>query len=721
LKAPDARRSITDDVLRARLRAFARAAEKGAGGELQAVPFNLGLVQELYVEGNVLVLRNGRDLARASRLMISPIDDRMVLRDATLRVLSPADTTGPRMMVVRGNKLVRQGRRTTGRNVSVTTCSAGEPHFEVISGELEMIEHDQKIEVRTRDNELAFSGTGVVPLPNASFFTGDQNNIPLRGVTAGYSNRQGFEGTIEFGGSLSGLGPVNEWLTGRPAYEFSGDWRLDLGWIEARGFPIEGELNYNTDNLYHGYFRGFYLDDQGQNIREIRNNVDGSLITNTNRRLLWSENRIYSSEHSSLDLTLFDASDAAVLSEFFPREYREHEEPETSLVYTHGNENRLLTATVRANATGFSYRDDRALADRFREELPLVTFDWFSEPILELDEDTSVLLTSSGSAGYLRTDFDSTLNLPDQDTFRVDEEIELSVPFHVGPIGIRPFVAARATYYDSTINGVNDTRWAFSAGAEAATWMAKSWSWLDDGGTRQALRHVITPRIILRDRFYVTGQPADYFQFDEVDAIDAGSLVRVELLQRIQRREGSGEHEQVVWLDLAQNFFSNGNVDLNADELDLFEYELIVDPQASWLPVPNLRLLLEGEYDWDLGETRTLNTGLRFGKVLGLDWRLAYRTDRTVDGAIAYGAGTTLFERWLLDAGGQYDLQRAQSLNYLARLTRVDHDWRLTAGVAYDSISNNVRFFIDFQPTAGGLFKGRGREYVSTNDWDFTR
>ena len=41
--------------------------------------------------------------------------------------------------------------------------------------------------------------------------------------------------------------------------------------------------------------------------------------------------------------------------------------------------------------------------------------------------------------------------------------------------------------------------------------------------------------------------------------------------------------------------------------------------------VENLRLLVEGEHDWNKNELRTFNTGVRFGKVLGLDWNAEYR------------------------------------------------------------------------------------------------
>ena len=74
-----------------------------------------------------------------------------------------------RVFTVRGAKLVRQGSRTTGRDVSLTACTAGEPHFEVKLGAAEVIERENDFEIHTYDGKLAFYGSSLVPLPNTTF------------------------------------------------------------------------------------------------------------------------------------------------------------------------------------------------------------------------------------------------------------------------------------------------------------------------------------------------------------------------------------------------------------------------------------------------------------------------------------------------------------------------------------------------------------------------
>jgi hypothetical protein len=717
---PPARRSITEELLRERLRDFLAAVRHGRQETPAPQPaqgFALGAVHSLYLEGDVVIVRDGIEIARAARVHLSLVDDRAVFENAELRLRSVGRRGQERTLVVRGPRVVRQGLRTTGRDLSLTTCTAGEPHFEVIAGEAEIIQRAEEFEVRVREPHLAFSGVRVLPLPNMSFFTGDQSQIPVRGATASYSDREGFRGQVDLGGSYNETGgAVHHWLTGRPREEFRGDWNLGLGWIEKRGFPIEGEATYRADGLYEGRVRQFAMDDDGPNIREIRTHLDGTPIEDRGRRLTHTENRIELGENTRLDLTLFHATDPAVLSEFYAREYREDEIPETSAHFRHADRNRLFTATGRFNTDSFAYADDRSLTGAFREERPLATFDWFSERLATLPGKVPLLVTSSATIGELRSDHDPRFATPlDDETFRVTEELELSAPFRAGAIGVRPFASAQFAHFDHTAaGGGSRQRWSFAAGARAGTHLARSWSWTGDDGQPRALRHVVSPTVAFVDRFQVDGDPLDFWQFDEIDALDERAEIRIELLNRLQRRvrspQGDSLHE-FVWLDLAQ-IVTPISRDNAGHHLGLFEFELILRP-AEWIPVPGLQMLVEGEQDWNDDELRTFNTGVRFGRVLGLNWFGEYRTDRTTDGTIGYGASTQVFQRWELTGGGQYDIDRSESLSYTLLLARDDHDWRIQFGLDFDVVTDDTSVFVNFEPTLGGLIEPRRQRHLT--------
>src|SRR5690606_2365550 len=329
------------------------------------------LVRSVYLEGGVSVVVAGVAALRARSVWFSAVDARIVLRGVTLR-LRDVDATGRSVQVtLRTDELVRQSGRFVGRDVSVTTDPAGEPQFELLAGEVEIVEHASAFEIDLRDNSLALSRTKLLPLPDQSFFTDRQHPFPIKSASAGYSGREGGRAELVFGSDFNRLGgSLHEWLTGRPRDEFRGDWQLGAGWNEARGFPLESELRYRGGERYFGDALGFWLDDDGEDIRDIRFHVDGTPIDQRSRHVLHTANRVLFGDRTKLDVTIFDASDPAVWSEFYSGRYHTDERPETNLYATHAGDDWLATLSGRWNLTDFSYADGRQLDRRFVEELP---------------------------------------------------------------------------------------------------------------------------------------------------------------------------------------------------------------------------------------------------------------------------------------------------------------------------------------------------------------
>lgn len=712
------RRLLTEEVLRSRLQRFLQSSTTDAprrpGGAEQVV---LRLFRTLYLEGGVSIIKGGIEVARADRISVSALDDRMVFENVLLRLVDQKDPE--RMLVVRGPRLVRQGRRIVGRDVSVTTCDAGQAHVAVVSDEVEILERGQEFEVRSRGSSLQLHGVSIVPLPNASFYTNDQSQIPLRGASGGYSDREGMRAQLDFGSSMNRTGgQIHQWLTGRPAEEFRGDWRLGLGWIEKRGFPVDGGLSYRGEGLYQGSFDGFLLDDEGSNLREIRNNIDGSPITRSGRWLYRTENRIHLSRQLSLDLSAFDASDAAVYSEFQRREYRETELPETSLHLRHAHANRIATLTGRINAADFSYADNLALSPSFVEERPVATFDWIAEPIFTLPGNTPLLFSMATNVGQLRRKYDPLAPSPvDDETTRLDQGVELAAPFLLGPLRLRPYLSARVTWFDSNVDGNQESRHAFEVGVAASSRFSRNFHWINDAGSQSTLRHLLHPTVAVFHRFGISDPASDFFQFDEIDALSNRAEIRFELLQRLLHVDGTAEvakTREVLWLDLAQPVTPISGRDNAGHRLAPFEYELLVRA-PEFVPLPNTHFLLEGEHDWNERRLRTFNTGIRFGPVAKVDWYADYRTDHTSKGSISYGGATDLLGRFTFGAGAQYDLERKENLAYGAELIRSDHDWRIILALDYDIIGDDLSFTINFEPMLRGLQRARDRRYVPGN------
>ena len=583
-------------------------------------------------------------------------------------------------------------------------------------GEAEIIERPGELEIFARGQTLQLGGTEVMPLPDAHFFTNSQNQFPIKSASIGYSAKEGIEADIVLGLPWNTTGgAIHNWLTGRPAQEFRGDWELGIGFIEDRGVPLQPAIDYGVPGLYTGRTEAFVLNDSGTNLREIRTNLDGSPITDTDRSMLRTENRFYLGTNTHLDVQAYTASDPAVLSEFYPGDYRNTKLPETSAYLHHQTSNHLLTFSTRANLDDFSYRDNRSLSPRFIEELPVVTWNLLAQTIGETPWETPIVLDVASELGQRRSDFNAgaTVRTPDQ-TLRVDNDVELSTPFTFGVINIRPFISTRGTLYDNTVAGGSEQRIAFEGGVQLGTRMSRVFQWTSDEGS-SGVRHILSPRFTFRNRFYVDDAPTDFYQFDATDALSEQQLVRFEVRNLLQDSEAADEAapRDFLMLDLAQDLWPDKTRDNNGETLGLFYYDLRVRPQGHWVPFPTFSFAFYGDHDWNNG-LRTLDTELRFGPLAGLTWTLEYRTDAFVDGAVGLSANTRIYDRWLLFANSLFDLNEDDWKTYGFGLQRRDHDWSIAMTGNYNPFSDETTFRLEFIPTLPGLSRASDSQYGRT-------
>lgn len=732
IPAPEPRRRLSVEEVQRRIdRALLAVGRRDGLPRTRQTEQAIDLVRYFYFEGGVTVVREGVEVLRCSRMWLSPLDDRIVVEGAELRYLTPGKDAR-NLVIVRGDRLVKQGSRWTGRDVTITTCTAAKPHASLAVGEVEIIEREGEFEVVARGQTLQIGQTNVLPLPDARIFTGSQSEFPIKRASAGYSQKEGVKSEIVFGLPWNETGGhLHEWLTGRPAHEFRGEWELGVGYVQERGVPLDGELRYRAKDLYEGTTRGFWLDDNGVDIREIDQNLDGSPRDNTMRGLVSSENRLHLGEHTHLDLVAFESTDPAVLPEFFPGQYRMDEVPETSTYLHHADGNRLFTVGTRWNLNDFSYRDNRSLAQRFVEEEPVVTYDWIAQPIGETPWRTPIVVDTATELGQRRSAYDDRAGFRVGDrTFRADQLLEVSAPFALGPWNLRPYGSARGTWYDNTVDGDDEGRIAYEGGLVLGTRLSKTFTWSGENG-EEAIRHVIAPRISYRNRFRVDDASSEFFQFDATDALREEELVRVELRNLLQRMEPERGAERTsteaplvprdfVFLDLAQDFWPDADRDNAGHELGLFYYDLLLRPRFPWLPLDEFAFAFYGDYDWRDG-MRTLDVELTAGKIAGITWQVDYREDSVAQSAVGVTGRTRLFDRWNIYGSSQRDLDRDVWLQYSVGLLRDDHDWSIAASANYDPFSDETTFRLEFLPRFGGMNRGHidrfGGSAVTSQDF----
>jgi hypothetical protein len=741
--SPAPRRRLSSEAIRERLeRALSAVGRKQGLPDKILDTDALNLFRYLYCEGGIVVVQDGIEVLRCDRMWISPIDDRVVVENAELRYITGTGAT-QQTLVVRGPRLVKQGGRWIGTDLVLTTCTADKPHAALAVREAEIIERPGEFEVVSRGQTLQIGGTNVLPMPDARVFTGSQSQFPIKSLTAGYSTRLGAQL-----GVLMGLpwnttgGALHNWVTGRPANEFRGDWEFGFGWIEERGHPLEGALTYGVPGLYEGRTEGYYLDDGGINLREIKRNIDESVIGNGQRTVMRSQNRFYvggdhKGQNTHVDLVAFHASDAGAYSEFYQAAYRSNEVPETSAYLHHASGNQLLTVGARFNANDFSYRSDRYLATRFIEELPVITYQWLAQPIAETPWHTPVVVDIETQIGQRRSDYDDLSGIRTSDrTLRADQHIEFSTPFHRGGFNFRPYFNTRGTFYDETPAGTSEERIALEAGFQVGTRLSNTWHSVDENGKSNSVRHVIAPRLTYRNRYHVDDQPGSFFQYDNVnpqrlsqlgyDTIDLLSereLVRFEvrnLFQHMVETPNGRQPRDFVAVDFAQDLLPNSNRDNRGEELGLFFYDVLLRPTTDWLPFDNFVLGVYGDLDWARG-MQTLDTEMRFGEVLGLNWIVAYREDTTEDGALAVTASTDLFDRWSVFGRAQRDLERDEWLAYVFGLRRNDHDWSIALTAVYNPFVDETTFRIEFEPRFGRTKQQRVDRFGDSGMGDSSR
>lgn len=678
------------------------------------------LTRGLLAEGNVVFEKASVRTVRCDRLWLSLASDRATMENVQLRLPPGSPLTGKGVgLVLRAPRLVQQGPTLVARDASLTTCDAGASHFDLSSERLVITQRGDVIEVLGQGNSLRAGALPALPLPDYRWYSDQENWIPLRGISAGVSDERGEFVIAEFGGRLNDIGQSIVDFFGGAQEAFRGEWRVRTGWTRKRGTPIEARLEYRVPELFDGWTEGFFLRDLGRDRRSVAGRLDGSPILTRRRTWVRSRNRYEFREGRRLDIEGFWASDPAAYAEFRPDQLKELETPETSIDLRDRQDNRLLSATGRWNLVDFVYDDTARLTDRFGSERPYVRGSLFSQPLFDIAEDTPVVVDIGVGAGLLRNTYDdrSALSRREQ-AFRADIELELSAPVLVGDLALRPWVQARETMY-SERNGSrsSSSRTSLAAGVTVDTRLRRSFDFTSELLGIHGLWHDVRPTVHVFHRFDVDREPMDWYQFDEVDALDEEAGIDIGLFQRLLTRRksvaGDSYADTLVWLDLTQRVYPLAGRDNRGERLGLFAWEFIVTPGLAWIPLPNLRLLFEGERDWERNEFKTRNVGFATsiddGPTFAAEWRSGADGDGTGSATIQAPA----YRRWSLLGSIVWSFDRDELDSSTLQVVRHDHDWDWEFRFVKNELTQDTSFTLRFRPTLGGLVRRPRSRYAS--------
>lgn len=669
------------------------------------------LIRSLYAKGSVSFEMEDVQNLLCNKLWFSMVSDRAVMEGVKLRIPldRPGDAGGGESsFYLDARKVVKQSHRLVAYDARMSTCSAGEPHYALRSDRLSVVQGKESVRFIGEGNHLDVQGLPSVPLPDYTYYSDQENWVPIQGFRFGSSRNLGFFALIKFGGRWNDLGQSIVELFHEGPEKFRGEWYLETGYSDRRGVPLDAGISYELPGSFMGDIDYFYLQDQGSDIRAPTRKLGGQPVTWDDRQFGKTSNRILFSDSLRLDLQAMKSTDESVYLEFRPNALKGEEPLETSLDLRYREDNYLVSVTGRTNLDDYQYDTTVKLTSKFKQELPYLRADAFTAPLFEVADGVPLVLDAEVGQGYLDNQFDASLpSSPQEKSYRSDVGLELSTPIRLGPWALRPYLSGRDIWYSDTPGDQSKNRILLEAGISLATrvWRDFDVAWGDLG--IHGLRHEIIPEIRFGDRFEVSDPASDFYQFDQADALDEASFVDVGLLNRVRAKKtapgGEEKFSDMVWVDLVQRIFPDKDRDNSGNALGLFEYEVILRPAGNMLLLPDLRLLFEGEYDWNIADWKTRNMGMAFspypGATLAGEWRSG--ADGDGNGSINYG--TRFWRRWGLGYGLIYDFDFDQVRSQSVSLIREDHDWIFLVVFAQDEVTGDRSVRFQFTPKILGI------------------
>ncbi|MEO7167662.1 MAG: hypothetical protein ABI016_11570 [Chthoniobacterales bacterium] len=415
---------------------------------------------------------------------------------------------------------------------------------------------------------------------------------------------------------------------------------LKLDYRSRRGVAIgfDSDIRYGKDDKSIAKFSTYFLQDQNPDLNRTSLPRNGT-PTSRFRLSLQDRTQITDSLEATIDVTKL--SDAFILQDFFPTEFRTNPEPDNVVALTKTSPFYTLTAYGR-----FAFNTFFETTERLPEvALDIKRHGLFGGPIF-YEGETSV--------GQLSRNFPAGSIFEDYSAYRIDSFHQLTYPnTYFGVLAIVPRVGFRETYYSRTENlsgslfvpdpaapefplpnpttnsllgppldyGGGVFRSIFNAGVEGSFKISREW---EDVQTRflglDGLRHIIQPfanfsyvsspnvdpaTILQFDRVQPSTKlnPIDFPQYTSIDAIDNWTIARIGVRNRLQTRR---DDLTVSWLELETY------VDVNFDNpFDKTDYSNVFN-KLRITPVPWATLVIESQIPLlDSGFTE-VNTSVNF-------------------------------------------------------------------------------------------------------------
>ncbi len=450
---------------------------------------------------------------------------------------------------------------------------------------------------------------------------------------------------------LSSWGPT---LLGKITFpigeKISSTVRLDYRVRRGAAIGFDSDIQYGKDDKSRAKIVTYYLQDQNPELN--RTSIPRGGIPASRYRLSL-ENHGHLTEDLDFTADINKLSDAYILQDFFPSEFRVDPKPDNNVALTLTKENYALTAFVRYQLNAFFETTER---------LPEIDFDLKRQPLWH----TGLFYEGESSLVELNRNFPTGSAFQDYSSFRIDTFHQLTYPgTYFGWLSIVPRIGFRETFYSKTRDlgktlfptdptgpefplanptidpNVNplflagDTfRTVFNAGLEASFKVSREWEQVQSRPLGlDGLRHIIQPyanfsyvsnptvdplSILQFDRYQASTKlnSIDFPQYTSIDSLDNWTIARLGVRNRLQTRR---DDYTLNWLELDTYF------DVNiVNPFDPTQFSNVFN-KLTITPVPWASLVIDSQLPLlDKGFTE-IDTSLRFQPTANTQITLGHR------------------------------------------------------------------------------------------------
>ncbi len=654
-------------------------------------------VEAAYLEGDV-VMRQGPNMVRASRLYYDFLRDRALILDA---VVHTALVQRNIPLYVRAAEIRQVSRNHfTASDAMFTTSEFHTPHYHVGAGRVDLIDRTppdltgrrQGLRAGTfsiRHATLNLDGHPIVYWP---YIRGniDTSETSIRNVRGGYNDDFGVEIETDFHlFNVFGLETPEGF-----------DSTLSLDYFSKRGPAVGVDAKYKRDR-YFGLLRSYLLTDNDVDFlgREREEEPERDV---RGRFLLRHQQYLEDDWRFSLELSYI--SDRGFLEEYFETEFDNEKEQETLLYLKKQRENWAFTAAVQSRLLDFTTQTERLpdfglyligepLGDRWT---------WFSEDRLGIvryrpaDQTFWGLLRDGRAVGS-------------GSVARVDSRQEVGAPIDAGPVRLVPFVTVRGTAWDDSPAGGGILRAFGTYGVRGSMYLSRIYpnarSTLFD---IHGVRHIIKPDIVAWVS-HTNRDSHELFPFDEtVERIDEVDGFALGIRQRWQTKRGGGETFRTVdfltfdvelglFNDAESDEITNGFISFSRPENSISQNYL--NSSLIWRVNDRTALLSELNYDLNDGEVDILNVSLAVERSPRFSYLVAYRLIEQSDSELlGFDLNYRLTEKHTLALREAFDLARGRSLDFTVALIRKFPRWFGAVSFAFDEPEDDFGVSVSIWP-----------------------